>query len=261
MSSFWGDFSFDGIRSTLFNVVMVDYGSTDILKKHGLEIDIVVDKETSGNLRPNYTIRDKSSNRIKIQLARTDNMPWGVTELLNLNGWLFKNGYKRFQVDDLMVNGSNIVYYLKAVNLVKEFNRDMMGVVSVEFESYEPYAYVIPSNNPIITSSAVVINSSNLDELYKPKMIVTSKGNDNITIYNDTISTSKGLTIKGVTNGQSVIIDNLMGTMKDGNGNNIFSKIADVNNLNFLAMKTGNNTIRVLGNAQVELICEFPIII
>lgn len=263
-SSFWsGGFYFDGIHSDDYNVCIVDFNNSDILKEYSVNYTLDLEKEISANNTPFYKKSDRSSNEVVLELARTDGKPWTINGLLSLNNWLFKNEFKPFQSMDLIDDNIKLIYYLKAIGINKKINKDMYGIVSVTFQSYEPYGYIVPSNNTVINggASGTINNYSNIGENYKPKIKITSTGGTSVKIKNTSISNDKYLQLDNLKNGDVIIVDNLMGTIQDVNKTNRF-ELLNLNNLKFVELLQGINTIQVEGsNIKTEWLCEFPIIL
>lgn len=263
-SSFWsGGFYFDGIHSDNYNVCIVDFNSSDILKEYGVNYSLDLEKEISANNMPFYKKSDRNSNEVVLELARTDNRPWTINDLVLLNNWLFKDEFKQFQSMDLTDSNIKLVYYLKAIGINKKISKDMYGIISVTFQSYEPYGYIIPSSNPIINggTSGIINNYSNIGENYKPKIRIMSNGGTSVKIKNTSISNDKCLQLDNLKNGDIITVDNLMGTIQDANKINRF-ELLNLDNLKFIELLHGGNKIIVEGNnIKTEWLCEFPIIL
>lgn len=254
-SSFWsGDFYFDNTHSGVYKVCIIDFNSNDIVKQIGGSYAISTEKDTSYNNQHFYIEKERTSDDIVIQLAKTDRKAWTIAEILDINGWLFKENFCKFQPTDFSNQGYNIVYYLKAIDMKKYLTPDLEGYLEITFQSYDGYAYVIPNKQIILTSNETktINNMSNVSKKYLPKIKVVGSGS--ITINNRT----NGDTLSLNGNGETIIIDCAIGSVTNSSNVNRFSLLRDYN---FLGLEKGNNTIQVIGNATVEFICEFPIII
>ena len=129
--------------------------------------------------------------------------------------------------------------------------------------SYDPYCYAIPTsnvklNNTSSTSSVseTINNLSNLYQNYKPKVVIKSLGTSTIRITNT--NNNSYIELDGLGNGETVTVDCLMGTVIDSNKVNRFDLLTGYN---LIGLVKGNNNITLSGEADVEFICEFPIII
>lgn len=253
-SSFWsGDFYFDNTHSGVYKVCIIDFNSNDIVKQIGGSYAISTEKDTSYNNQHFYIEKERTSDDIVIQLAKTDRKAWTIAEILDINGWLFKENFCKFQPTDFSNQGYNIVYYLKAIDMKKYLTPDLEGYLEITFQSYDGYAYIIPNKQIILTSNETktINNMSNVNKKYLPKIKVVGTGN--ITISNRTNGDS--LSLNG--NGETIIIDCAIGSVTNSSNLNRFSLLQ---NYDFLGLEKGNNTIQIIGNATVEFICEFPII-
>ena len=253
-SSFWsGDFYFDNTHSGVYKVCIIDFNSNDIVKQIGGSYAISTEKDTSYNNQHFYIEKERTSDDIVIQLAKTDRKAWTIAEILDINGWLFKENFCKFQPTDFSNQGYNIVYYLKAIDMKKYLTPDLEGYLEITFQSYDGYAYIIPNKQIILTSNETktINNMSNVNKKYLPKIKVV--GTDSITISNRTNGDS--LSLNG--NGETIIIDCAIGSVTNSSNLNRFSLLQ---NYDFLGLEKGNNTIQIIGNATVEFICEFPII-
>lgn len=261
-SSFWeGDFYFNSVHSSRYRLCIIDFNEDNILKQIGSTYEAKLVEESTIEHKKWYNEENPtSSEEITLQLGRTDNRKWTSKDLIEVNKWLFTKDFCRFQTNDFATTALNIVYYMKAVSYKKFFTPDMYGYLEVTFQLFEPYAYIIPTI-PYIFSSGTknLYSNSNLTRLYKPILKVTNHGSNSevITIRNESTQ-SEGLKITNIPSNSTYIIDCQMGTVTDSSGDNKFSSLM---NYNFLGLQPGDNSITVQGNATVEFVCEFPVIL
>ena len=257
-SSFWsGEFYFNGIYSDTYKVCIVDFDNNEILKQIGSSFTMELTEEVSFNGNKSYIEGNSNAENIVLQLCRTDGKAWDEGSIIEVYRWLFQEDFKKFQTVDYS-SGYNLCYYLKAVGFKKFLNRDFQGYLEVEFMSYSPYCYSIPTANLKLSDgeSGNITNYSNIYKPYKPKIKI--KGNDGGTIRITNNANSSFVEIAGLNSGETVIVDCSMGTVINTSGTNRFSVLK---NYNLLELKQGNNNISLSGNASIEFICEFPIII
>ena len=258
-SSFWsGEFYYDGTYSSLLNVCIVDFDSSEMLKQIGFNATIDLTEESTFNGNKSYIENNRdSADNIILQLCRTDGNAWNESSIANIYSWLFKKDFKKFQTLDYPGN-YNLCYYLKAVSFKKFLNPDFHGYLEVEFKSYSPYCYSIPNNSPTLSNgeTKVITNYSNLYEPYKPKIKIINRGASNIRITNR--SNGSFVEVAGLSSGEVIIVDCAMGTVMNSNGDNRFEVLQDYN---LLGLEKGDNSINLSGSASVEFICEFPMII
>ena len=257
-SSFWsGDFYFDNTHSGVYKVCIIDFNSNDIVKQTGGSYAISTEKDTSYNNQHFYIEKERTSDDIVIQLAKTDRKAWTIAEILDINGWLFKENFCKFQPTDFSNQGYNIVYYLKAIDMKKYLTPDLEGYLEITFQSYDGYAYIIPNKQIILTSNETktINNISNVNKKYLPKIKVVGSGD--ITISN--ITNGDILTLNGLSNDEQIIIDCAIGSVINSNNENCFALLGK-DSYNFIGLNKGKNTIQLTGNATIEFICEYPII-
>lgn len=260
-SSFWdGDFHFNGVKNTDYKVCIVDFNTNDILKQYGINYSVETSKEASLNFSNYAKEIGRNSEPLTLQLCKIDGSPFTVTEIININGWLFQNDYKQFQTVDTNSSGYNIIYYLKAISFNKFLDPEMRGYLEYTFESHTPYAYIKPNNNFILSDgqSGILSSVSNIGINYQPKILLDHLGEEDeiITIKNETTGTS--LSLKGVKNSEHLIIDCQMGTVVNSSGENRFEVLQ---NYNFIDLARGNNEMYLTGNSIIEVICEYPVIL
>ena len=256
-SSFWsGEFYFDGVYCERFKVCIIDFDSSELLKQIGTSINMELTEEMSFNGNRSYIEGNTTAENIVLQLCRTDGKAWEEGDIIGVYNWLFQEDFKRFQTVDYP-NG-NFCYYLKAVNFKKFLNNNFYGYLEVEFMSYSPYCYFIPPSNLRLSrgGSGTVNNYSNLYKPYKPKIKIRAYDGNTIKITNNT--NNSFVEVRGLNSNETVIVDCSMGTVINSSGTNRFSVLQDYN---LLKLDKGNNNISLSGNADIEFICEFPVII
>ena len=258
-SSFWnGEFYFDNVYSETFNVVIIDFDSSDRLKQIGSTINIELNEENTLNGKKSYIEGTRTSENIILQLMKKNGDIWSDGDIINVYNWLFQKDFKKFQTVDYS-SGYNLCYYLKAVSFSKFLTPDFRGYLEIEFMSYAPYCYSIPTNGLSLNTngqSGVLFNYSNLYETYKPKIKITASNSDSIKILNNTNGTF--VELSGLNSGEIVTVDCAMGTVINSGGANRFETLK---NYNLLELDKGNNNITLTGSANIEFICEFPVII
>lgn len=262
-SSFWsGEFYFGGVHSDTYKVCIIDFDTSEILKQVGSTFTIELSEENTFNGRKSYIESNRTSENIVLQLAKKSKTSWTEGEIINICRWLFRKNFTKFQTVDY-TSGYNLCYYLKAISFKKVLTPDFEGYLEFEFMSYDPYCYAIPTsnvklNNTSSTSSVseTINNLSNLYQNYKPKVVIKSLGTSTIRVTNT--NNNSYIELNGLGNGETVTVDCLMGTVIDSNKVNRFDLLTGYN---LIGLVRGNNNITLSGEADVEFICEFPIII
>lgn len=260
-SSVWSsDFYFNGVHSSRYDVCVVDYNEKNIVKQVLTNTNISLEKENTLGNSYSYKESDISSDNLILQLAKTNKLPWTTSDLIEIGKWFFTENFAKLQVNEFSNSTLNIVYYVKAVNMRKFITPSCEGYIEVELMPFTPYAYVLPVNTFILNNgeTKVLNNYSNLYTNYKPKIKVVNLGTpDSVINIKNTAIDSLGLEIRGLNTNETVIIDCKMGTVMRGDMN----RFDVLQNYNFIELKSGNNNISLSGEAMVEFICEYPIII
>lgn len=260
-SSFWnGEFYFDSIHSSKYKVCIIDFNSSDIVKQIGGNFSISTEKDNSYRNNLLYRETECMSENITLQLCKTDKQPWNIADILNINGWLFQENFKKFQPTDFDNQGYNIIYYLKAIDMKKFFNTNMEGYIEVTFQSYDGFAYIVPNINMVINGNETrtVVNQSNINKKYYPKIKITNWGDSKNEITITNLTTGDELVISGMENNEVITIDCAIGSVVNTSGVNRFEVLQ---NFNFIGLAKGNNTITLSPNCSASFICEFPIIL
>ena len=261
-SNFWeGEFYFNGIFSNAHKVCMIDFNSRESVKQIGGTHVISTEKDNSYNDTPFYKVTERTMENIILQLCKTDKKPWTASDIIDITNWLFTENFKKFQPVDSVYQDYNIVYYLKAIDMKKFLNPNMEGYLEITFQSYDGYAYIIPNfkYNNTTSNQITIYNMSN--KKYLPKIKITSETTsieEEVVIENTT--NGDILTLKGMENNEMITIDCAIGSVVNSNNENRFALLGK-DSYNFIGLERENNTIQVTGNATVEFICEFPIII
>lgn len=80
-SSFWnGEFYFNNVYSETFNVVIIDFDSSDKLKQIGSTINIELNEENTLNGKKSYIEGTRTSENIVLQLMKKM-VTYGVMEI------------------------------------------------------------------------------------------------------------------------------------------------------------------------------------
>ena len=260
-SSFWYEnFYFDNESSLNHNVYIIDFNTSDILKQIGGSHIINLERETSYNNQSLYKEKERSSDNIILQLVKIDRTAWTINDILDVNGWLFKEKFCKFQPMEFFNENYNVVYYLKAVDMKKHFNHQLEGYIEITFQTYDGFVYIVPTTPTIIHSNETktVKNLSNIGKKYLPKIKVTNLGDQYSDILIRNTTNGNTLTLGGLYKDEVVIIDCAIGSVLNTDNTNRFSVLQDYE---FIGLEKGNNIIQLLGNADIEFICEYPVVL
>ncbi len=123
-------------------------------------------------------------------------------------------------------DNDELIYYLRATRVLKKFNNEMKGMLEIEFQPYTAYAY----KNYVYKLKCEgdldynIKNESTIKDIYYAPVIEVTKTVDqgDVKIDNTSIPGDEALTIKNMSVGEKIIIDNYNYTIFDDKGNNKF---------------------------------------
>lgn len=169
---------------------------------------------------------------------------------------MYQDSFKPFISQD----NDEIVYYLKATKIYKNFDCNMKGMLTVEFQPYTSYGYKyfekkIICENEIETK--IINDSTTSAEFYDPIIEIESFAEGDIQIQNLSIENSEPLIIKNMKKDEKITIDNFTYTVQNEFGENKFLSV----NRNWIRLKKKKNILKIQGNCKVTIKCNFPKII
>ena len=122
-----------------------------------------------------------------------------------------------------------------------------------------PFAYTFPevySYHVNETAEIIFLNKSTYNGYYKPKIKISNISDRSFSIVNLTDGERSFSFSNLPSSVSSITIDNESMIISDDNGDlNLYPYF----NYNFLRLKRGDNQLRLIGTADVEFICEFPV--
>ena len=245
------DSTFNDIKFSDYNLYVCDFDDT-ILKEVGIDFNRSITKTNEIEFNPTFLINDTDDFTIELNLilynsAKNEKLEWTDEILQKIYSWLITDDFKEFKTEDC-----DFSYYLMVTNIQKVFTMDRKGYLKVTFKSMDKYAYKKVTYKKTISNNTDTITVKNLsNEIYKPKIIITNKGDNN------TINKINELEITGLESEKTLTIDNLLYTV-ECEGQNAFDK---VKNRKWISLKTGENVLSLSGNMIIEIICNFPIIL
>ena len=232
------NFTFNNVYSKGENIHLVSEES-NILNNYGIPFNIEED-ETEVTLSFCYA---------------KDNTPleWTYDVIVDFLGWVITDDYCEFISED----NEDVIYFLKGVSYTKRFTNNMTGIIDVTFKALSPYGYKHSVRQISKGETRFEIeNYSNIDNNYKPIITLSNISSSSITITNTTTGKTS-FTISNLNNSDKIYIDNLMGTIRDANGNNKISN----SNRSWIELKKGGNVITVTGSCSMEIESYFPMMV
>lgn len=161
--------------------------------------------------------------------------------------WLLTDYFVPFISDD----DKEIIYYFKVVKIIKTLTYDNKGYLQVTFKPFSNYQYRRKEYEKKVETSALFEIFNYSRKTYMPIIELINYGDE------ETINKIGEMEIKGLKNGEKIIIDNLSKIVQDKNGSNRFSCC----NRKWLELKPKTtNQFTASGNCGIKIICEFPIV-
>lgn len=250
-------FIFNGVHSDEMGVALVTFDS-NAFNQYGLNFNQEISTSKSGRDMSHFTVSEGEIEKIELNIAlidKNDNpVIWDDYTTIEVIDWLVTDSFVEFISEDNV----DLVYYLKATNIVKNFNQNRQGYLQVTFQPFSNSAYVKHSRKYIFNEpgSFIIDNVSTLKEMYKPVIEIRNLG-DNlniISIENETVG-GEPFVIADLDNEEVITIDGLMGTVYNEYKDNLLMKC----NRKWLKLARGENKINISGNVEVHIRCQFPV--
>ena len=250
------NFTYNGIYSLDMNVSIcsVQGGvSSDMLNNIGVEYseDYSVVNSLVDYL-PYYSETFVDATNVELSLLIYDNATMEAIDITTIDleeiyDWLITDDFVPFISDD----NTEIIYYFKVIKIVKVLDYKNKGYLQVTFKPFSKYQYRRKEYETLVTSTTLmeVVNYSR--KKYMPIIELINYGDE------ETINIIGDMEIKGLKQGEKIIIDNLSKIVQDKNGVNKFSCC----NRKWIELEPRiSNQITIKGNCGVKFICEFPIV-
>lgn len=252
-------FIFNGVHSDEMGVALITF-NTNVLNTYGLNFNSKVSLNKGGKDMSHFVQAEDDIEEIELNIAlvNSEYMPivWDDETIMHITGWLTTDSFVEFISEDNI----DLTYYLKTTKIVKHFNHNKEGYLQVTLQPFSNCAYIKYSkeytfDNP---NSFIIENISNLNEMYKPILQIKNLGDASniITIENTTVE-SEPFIIQGLDHNEVVQVDSLLGTVYNEKNENLLMKC----NRKWLKLTKGKNVINVSGNVEVDIKCQFPVIL
>lgn len=255
------NFSFDGIDNDMMDVVLVTTINSDVLNTIGTTYIETIKSENTKTNNPYYLLESKGTETLLLEFAYVDlkdNSPlvWDEDKIDEIVAWLYKDSFKPF----VSYDNDEITYYLKATKIYKRFDSNMRGMIDVEFQPYTAYGYKYFEKKVICKGEVEtkILNESSISsEFYEPIIEVKALEDGDIKIENLSIEEDEPLVIKGMKKNDVIIIDNFTYTVQNDLGENKFLLV----NRNWIRLKKKKNILKITGNCEVVIKCNYPKIV
>lgn len=252
-------FILNGVHSDDMSVALITFDS-DVLNTYGLNFNSKVSLNKGGKDMSHFVQADDDIEEIELNIALVDSeyspMAWDDETIIHITDWLTTDSFVEFISEDNI----DLTYYLKTTKIVKHFNHNKEGYLQVTLQPFSNCAYIKYSkkytfDNP---DSFTIKNRSNLKEMYKPILQIKNLGDTSniITIKNATVE-DEPFIIQGLNNNEVVKIDSLLGTVYNDKNENMLMKC----NRKWIKLAKGENVLNVSGNIEIDIKCQFPVIL
>ncbi len=252
-------FIFNGIHSDEMGVALVTF-DTNTFNPYGLTFNSGVALSKSRKDMSHFTTEEDSIEDIELNLALVDseNNPevWDDDTLMYIIDWLTTDSFVEFISEDNI----DLTYFLKTTKIVKHFTHNKEGYLQVTLKPFSNYAYIKHSKKYTFNSpdSFKINNPSNLKEMYKPIIEIKNLGDaSNIISIENKTTGYEPFIIKNLSENEVVRIDGLLGTVYNKDNKNLLMNC----NRKWLKLSRGENVINISGNVEIEIKCQFPVII
>lgn len=255
------NFIFNNIDNDMMDVVLVTTINDDILNNIGTTYIENIKVQNTKTDNPYYLLEDKSVEPLILEFAYVnleDNTPlvWDEEKIDEIVEWLYHDSFKPF----ISYDNEEITYYLKATKIYKRFNNEMKGMLEVEFQPYTAYGYKYFEKKVICEGeieTKIKNESTTSSEYYEPIIEVKALEDGNIKIENLSIEEDKPLVIENMKKDDKIIIDNFTYIVQNELGENKFLSV----NRNWIRLKKKKNILKIQGNCEIIIKCNFPKII
>jgi len=245
------DFTLNGISNEDKDVILVTFDS-EVLNSVGVPFSRSISANDGySNLNPGFKKEENSPDDVTLNLMYVDskNIPlvWTENKILEIKKWIISDDFIPFISED----NPNYINYLMCTKIENKMTPNKIGVLECTFKPLSHFKYKQHSvkMNTSTNPTGLIENPSIYS--YKPIVKIKNLGNES------TINKINLFEIKGLAKNETVIIDNLMTTVLTSDDINKFSLC----NREWLELIPGDNNISISGNCEVEILCEFPIVL
>ncbi len=261
--AFYGcEFTFDGKSSLAYGLMIFDiesYSQGDV----DIPTGTIVEERISGRYDAlAYGI--KQNNPLEFTLvfgANTETTDRGTPldryDVDAISAWLVGHGdYRYFAISQPDMRDFRYKVIISGLKLITYGGHPWAFQCKVTCDA--PYAYTYPFETVIEcsgTTNVTFYNRASYHGFYKPKLVISTSGGGSVSITN----VSDGNRVCSFTNlptsVHEVTVDNLNQIITTDSAVNPYSYF----NMKFFRLVRGDNSLTIAGNAEVKIICEFPV--
>ena len=172
---------------------------------------------------------------------------WTEWKILDIKKWIITDEFIPFVTFDNL----DYIYYIKCKKIRNRMTPYGFGVLECTFTPLSHFAYQkIEFNMNVTELNNIIIQNPSM---YKYKPIIKIKNLGDISTVNKVGS----FEISGLNKNEVVVVDNLMLGVVNSNGDNRFSNC----NRGWVELMQEENNLQLNGNCEVQISCEFPIVL
>lgn len=245
------NFTFNGIENTEMGVLLVSFDN-NTLNSIDVPFERSVSSSEYSSIKPMFATVDNEPSDIVLSLMYIDQnyraLQWNDDKIFEIQNWLITDEFAPFQEEY-----SEYKIYLMCTKIEKKMILPtMQGVLECTFKPYSHYKYKEYSTSLSVSSGSKTVNIENPSKfIYRPLIKLTNTGDTNTT------NSINGFQIKGLSYGETVIIDSQMATVVSTSGVNKFSLC----NRSWVELQPGYTNLSISGKCSVEILCEFPLLV
>ena len=246
------DFILNNITNTSKDVIIVSFDN-DVLTSVGVPFsrNISVSGEYSSS-NPIFKKEETVPDDIVLNFMYVNEhyvpQQWTESKIIDIKEWIVTDDFIPFISED----NPNYVTYMICTKIENKMTHNMLGVLECTFKPFSHYKYKRYSKKTTLSGLPKTFNINNPSmKTYKPIIILTNLG------YKSTVNKIQDFEITGLETGETVIIDNLMKTVLNSDDENKFSLC----NRAWVELEHGMNELEINGNCEIEIICEFPVLL
>lgn len=262
MSFYGSQFVFDGVPCSDYGLMLYEVGSgSDTNGKLSTGVKIIEDRITRRHTPLHYGITYNSplvfSLTFGVDTERIDtNQPLDRWEMESISSWL--TGHDEYKYLEIIQSDMNIVRYKCIItNLEYITYGNIPWAFKCEVTCDSPFAYMLPQKKIYTINGSLTADFHNYASCkhYFPKLKIKINEGTSFSVVNHSDNDREFL-FDGIPSAPIEInVDNENEIITNSKQINLY----DCFNFTFFRLIKGRNNLEFAGNAQAEIICEFPV--
>lgn len=244
------EFTLNGIKGSDKNVFLVTFDNEVLINK-GIPFQRNVSSvDGYSQLNPMFKKEDIPPDDVVLNFIYMENdvpMIWTEDKIIEIKKWIITDDFIPFITED----NPDYIYYLQCKKIQNKMTPNGLGVLECTFVPFSHFAYKSLYNKITVTSPRNILVTNPSMYNYNPVIIIKNLGSSS------TINKIGEFEITELSTNEIVTIDNLILSVINSNEVNKFSNC----NRKWLTLIPGINELQVSGNCELEIQCEFPIVL